>query len=107
MLKPAPAVLRGLLSRYADARITLALEDSPRVRLELENVSFTLCVATATRNIKDALAAADDMLAAAPYAPAAATAAGTAARLAGRRKSRSAPVPAPDGRPGAVAHGVG
>lgn len=81
MLKPAPAVLRGLLSRYADARITLALEDSPEVRLELENVSFTLCVATATRNIKDALAAADDMLAAAPCAPskAAATPAGAPA----------------------------
>ncbi len=79
MLKPAPAVLRGLLSRYADARITLALEDSPEVRLELENVSFTLCVATATRNIKDALAAADDMLAATPCAPAPGTTAGAPA----------------------------
>ncbi|MFD3548676.1 DUF5133 domain-containing protein [Streptomyces sp. NPDC058655] len=69
MLKPAPAVLRGLLSRYADAQITLIREDSPAVRLKLENVSFTLCVATATTNIQDALVAADAMLAAPSPAP--------------------------------------
>ncbi|GGZ45932.1 DUF5133 domain-containing protein [Streptomyces subrutilus] len=62
MLKPSPSVLRGLLSRYADARITLSREDTPANRLELDNVSFTLCVATATTNVRDALAAADTLL---------------------------------------------
>ncbi|MFI9062054.1 DUF5133 domain-containing protein [Streptomyces sp. NPDC053429] len=55
MLMPSPIVVRSLLARYA----SLAGQDSAAARQELEQVSYTLCVTTATTTIEDALAAAE------------------------------------------------
>jgi hypothetical protein len=44
-----PDTLRELLTRYE------ALRARPGQRQELEDVSYTLCVSTATRDIQDAL----------------------------------------------------
>nr|WP_247747006.1 DUF5133 domain-containing protein [Streptomyces oryzae] len=47
-----PDTLRELLTRYE------ALRARPERRQELEDVSYTLCVSTGTRDIEDALRAA-------------------------------------------------
>ncbi|MBO8186255.1 DUF5133 domain-containing protein [Streptomyces sp. 891-h] len=47
-----PDTLRELLNRYE------ALRDRPGGRQELEDVSYTLCVSTGTRDIRDAVRAA-------------------------------------------------
>ncbi|WP_328318285.1 DUF5133 domain-containing protein [Streptomyces sp. NBC_00388] len=62
MLTPDPQVLRTLLARYATARIALLEQDTPDGRRALEDVTYTLCVATSTRTIKDAILAADTAL---------------------------------------------
>ncbi|MEU9984701.1 DUF5133 domain-containing protein [Streptomyces sp. NPDC050856] len=66
MLKPDPQYVRTLLARYASARIALAnnSDAEPMWERELEDVTYTLCVTTGTRSIGDALAAADEILAA-------------------------------------------
>ncbi|MGC5343354.1 DUF5133 domain-containing protein [Streptomyces sp. DT24] len=62
MLVPHPQVLRTLLAQYATARIAVAENDTPGSRQTLESVVYTLCVATGTRTIRDALTAADALL---------------------------------------------
>ncbi|MGW7195304.1 DUF5133 domain-containing protein [Streptomyces chryseus] len=65
VLKPEPRYVRTLLARYASARIALAEKAEPTWQRELADVTYTLCVVTGTRSITDAIAAADDILAAA------------------------------------------
>ncbi|MFF8788720.1 DUF5133 domain-containing protein [Streptomyces sp. NPDC015125] len=63
MLMPDPKDVRTLLSRYADARLAHAERSTLKSATRLDDVSYTLCVATATTQINDALAAADRILA--------------------------------------------
>ncbi|MFJ9038809.1 DUF5133 domain-containing protein [Streptomyces sp. NPDC102406] len=69
MITPHPQMLRALLSRYAKARLQLVEDDTVANRRLLEDVAYTLCVTTATREIKDALAAAERLLAVDPSTP--------------------------------------
>ncbi|MFE2070885.1 DUF5133 domain-containing protein [Streptomyces sp. NPDC059467] len=62
LVVPDPKVVRTLLTRYASVRIALAeSEGRERVR-ELEDVSYTLCITMGTRNVHEAIAAADTLL---------------------------------------------
>ncbi len=72
MLKPHPLVLRNLLERYESlaARSDATAVDIGR-RRELEDVTYTLCVSTGTRDVQSAVAAARGMLEAAFAASAA------------------------------------
>jgi hypothetical protein len=65
VLKPEPRSVRTLLARYAGARIALMEKADPAWQRELEDVTYTLCVVTGTQSITDAIAAADEILAAA------------------------------------------
>ncbi|MDQ1034959.1 hypothetical protein QFZ75_001375 [Streptomyces sp. V3I8] len=65
VLKPDPRSVRTLLARYASARIALAHASDAAWEQELADVSYTLCVMTGTSAITDAIAAADEILAAA------------------------------------------
>ncbi|WP_394428539.1 DUF5133 domain-containing protein [Streptomyces sp. SGAir0957] len=76
MITPHPQILRALLSRYATARVQLVENDTLANRRLLEDVAYTLCVTTGTREIEDALATAERFLTA---VPADAAVAGTAA----------------------------
>lgn len=60
MLMPDPKALRSLLARYADLRI--AAPKNEKSRRALDDVTYTLCVMTATTTIEDALEAADALL---------------------------------------------
>ncbi|MFI7382587.1 DUF5133 domain-containing protein [Streptomyces sp. NPDC049813] len=66
MITPHPQMLRALLSRYAEARVQLVEKDTVAHRRLLEDVAYTLCVTTGTREINDALAAAEQILNAGP-----------------------------------------
>ncbi|MEV1021083.1 DUF5133 domain-containing protein [Streptomyces sp. NPDC050264] len=66
MITPHPQILRTLMSRYATARVRLIEDDTVANRRLLEDAAYTLCVTTGTCEIKDALAAADRFLTAAP-----------------------------------------
>ncbi|MET9803058.1 DUF5133 domain-containing protein [Streptomyces sp. NPDC006368] len=63
MLLPDPRELRTLLARFADVRITLVHRHDPALQRELDDISYSLCVMTGTRELADALAAADAILA--------------------------------------------
>ncbi|MGW2638091.1 DUF5133 domain-containing protein [Streptomyces sp. NPDC001348] len=63
MLVPDPKVVRKLLTRYASLRIAQAEQNTPALTRELEDVSYTLCVMTATMDIGEAIARADALLA--------------------------------------------
>ncbi|RPE46049.1 uncharacterized protein DUF5133 [Streptomyces sp. Ag109_O5-1] len=64
LVVPDPKVVRRLLTRYASLQIALA-ESGGRERVrELEDVSYTLCITMGTRNVLEAIAAADTLLAA-------------------------------------------
>ncbi|MFI9122171.1 DUF5133 domain-containing protein [Streptomyces bikiniensis] len=63
MLIPDSRTLRSLLARYADLRIAEARGERRDGQL-LEDVSRTLCAATGTTCVEDALVAADALLAA-------------------------------------------
>ncbi|MEV7192355.1 DUF5133 domain-containing protein [Streptomyces sp. NPDC093510] len=65
MSKPEPRQVRTLLARYANARIALAEKPGPAWQRELADVTRTLCTVTGTRSITRAIAAADEVLAAA------------------------------------------
>ncbi|MFG2755594.1 DUF5133 domain-containing protein [Streptomyces wuyuanensis] len=67
---PDPKALRSLLARYADLRIAAPANDENR--RALDDVTYTLCVTTATSTIEDALERADAMLAGGAKATAAA-----------------------------------
>jgi hypothetical protein len=58
MLLAHPAVLADLVSQYETLRALHAEEGSPEARQRLDDVSYTLCVATGTRDIDAALIAA-------------------------------------------------
>ncbi|MCW7941258.1 methionine ABC transporter ATP-binding protein [Streptomyces hygroscopicus] len=62
MLVPDAKVVRGLLTRYATLQIALAERETLETARELEDVSYTLCVMTGTRNAHEAVAAADALL---------------------------------------------
>ncbi|MFC8008525.1 DUF5133 domain-containing protein [Streptomyces olivaceus] len=62
MLMAHPAVLAELLEQYATLHALHAEDDSAQTRQRLDDVSYTLCIATATRDIDAALAAARHQL---------------------------------------------
>ncbi|MFF7365762.1 DUF5133 domain-containing protein [Streptomyces sp. NPDC008125] len=61
MLMAHPVVLKGLVERYESLR-SAAAEDA-RERRRLEDVEYTLCVSTGTRDVESALDAARTRLA--------------------------------------------
>lgn len=79
MLMAHPAVLSDLIQQYEALVALRAAEGDEGARRRLADVSYTLCVATGTRDIDAALVAArhrlpgarplDDSLAAAPSTP--------------------------------------
>ncbi|WP_306674897.1 MULTISPECIES: DUF5133 domain-containing protein [Streptomyces] len=52
-----PAVLSKLAEEYASLEARRAQADGPEVRRRMEDVAYTLCVSTGTRDVEDALAA--------------------------------------------------
>ncbi|MEU1072855.1 MULTISPECIES: DUF5133 domain-containing protein [unclassified Streptomyces] len=58
MLMAHPAVLKDLVERYETLRTLYAQEASAEVGRRIEDVTYTLCVSTGTRDIEAALAAA-------------------------------------------------
>lgn len=63
MLMAHPAVLRDLIEQYeALAALNASGADSARVRQRMEDVAYTLCVSTGTRDIDAALIAARHQL---------------------------------------------
>jgi hypothetical protein len=58
MLMPHPAVLRSLLEQYETLAFLHAVAGDPEARQRMEDVSYTLCVSTGTRDIDTALATA-------------------------------------------------
>ncbi|MFF5106668.1 DUF5133 domain-containing protein [Streptomyces sp. NPDC000134] len=58
MLMAHPAVLRNLIDQYEALRVLHAEDGSEEVRRRLDDVTYTLCVSTGTRDIDAALAAA-------------------------------------------------
>lgn len=96
MLMPDPKALRSLLARYADLRIAVPGNDESR--RALDDVTYTLCVMTATSTIGDALERADALLAGASIpAPVPAPATGGAT---GNPKQGTAPRPTATPREG-------
>ncbi|MFE5033985.1 DUF5133 domain-containing protein [Streptomyces sp. NPDC056683] len=67
MITPRPQMLRGLLARHAEACVRVLEADTAASRHVLRDIAYTLCVVTGTSEIKDALAAADRLLAARPH----------------------------------------
>ncbi|MFJ3231168.1 DUF5133 domain-containing protein [Streptomyces sp. NPDC086787] len=62
MLMAHPAVLRNLLEQYDALRVLHAEEGSPEVRRRMDDLAYTLCVSTGTRDIDTALVAARHQL---------------------------------------------
>ncbi|MFJ4963860.1 hypothetical protein EES43_28500 [Streptomyces sp. ADI96-02] len=62
MLNPRPQDLRAALARYADARIEDDRLPSAATARAVEDATYTLCVMTGTRDVPQALAAADALL---------------------------------------------
>ncbi|MFF5569125.1 DUF5133 domain-containing protein [Streptomyces sp. NPDC012623] len=62
MLEPDPKVLRTLLARYAEARFAHERGGNARTARDLDDVTYTLCVTTATSTIEEAVVAADAVL---------------------------------------------
>ncbi|WP_042382158.1 DUF5133 domain-containing protein [Streptacidiphilus melanogenes] len=58
MLMAHPTVLNGLLEEYAALATLGADHGDERARRRLDDVSYTLCVVTGTRDVDSALAAA-------------------------------------------------
>ncbi|MER5297681.1 DUF5133 domain-containing protein [Streptomyces pharetrae] len=58
MLMAHPAVLRNLVEQYETLRALHAENGSREARQRLEDVTYTLCVSTGTRDIDAALTAA-------------------------------------------------
>lgn len=53
-----PAVLRNLVEQYETLRALHAENGSTEVRQRMDDVAYTLCVSTGTRNVDAALVAA-------------------------------------------------
>ncbi|AYN43083.1 DUF5133 domain-containing protein [Streptomyces dangxiongensis] len=62
MLMAHPAVLNNLIEQYETLRLLHAEEGSPEVRRRMDDVAYTLCVSTGTRDIDTALVAARHQL---------------------------------------------
>ncbi|WP_369200034.1 DUF5133 domain-containing protein [Streptomyces sp. PU-14G] len=58
MLLAHPAVLRDLIEQYETLSLLHADEGSPDVQQRMNDVSYTLCVSTGTRDVDAALIAA-------------------------------------------------
>ncbi|WP_078657835.1 DUF5133 domain-containing protein [Streptomyces rimosus] len=58
MLLAHPAVLRDLVEQYTTLRVLDAENGSPEVRQRMDDVAYTLCVSTGTRDVDAALIAA-------------------------------------------------
>lgn len=58
MLLAHPAVLQDLIEQYDALRILHAEDGSEEARRRMEDVAYTLCVSTGTRDIDAALVAA-------------------------------------------------
>ncbi|WP_329458912.1 DUF5133 domain-containing protein [Streptomyces sp. NBC_01497] len=63
MLMAHPAVLSNLIEQYETLHTLQAENGSTQSRQRLEDVSYTLCVATGTRDVDTALQAARQRLA--------------------------------------------
>ncbi|MEV5731602.1 DUF5133 domain-containing protein [Streptomyces pharetrae] len=63
MLSAQPSLLRELVERCETLRRCLASDDSPQLRRQLEDASYTLCVITGTRQLDTALHVARQQLA--------------------------------------------
>lgn len=66
MLKAHPATLRELLARHTALRAAYEAEPSPHLTRRLEDVTYTLCVSTGTRDLAAALRAARSQLSEGP-----------------------------------------
>ncbi|MFJ3307162.1 DUF5133 domain-containing protein [Streptomyces sp. NPDC086549] len=62
LLVPDPKVVRRLLTQFASLQIALAESEGLEGACELEDVSYTLCITMGTRNVYEAVAAADALL---------------------------------------------
>ncbi|AEN14250.1 MULTISPECIES: DUF5133 domain-containing protein [unclassified Streptomyces] len=62
MLMAHPAILRNLVQEYDTLRILDAGNSDGEVRQRMDDISYTLCVATGTRDIDAALIAARHQL---------------------------------------------
>ncbi|MER5227364.1 DUF5133 domain-containing protein [Streptomyces flaveus] len=62
MLMAHPAVLADLLEQYKTLHALNAEEGGPEARQRLDDISYTLCIATSTRDIGAALTAARHQL---------------------------------------------
>ncbi|MET7912263.1 DUF5133 domain-containing protein [Streptomyces avermitilis] len=58
MLMAHPAVLRNLVEQYETLRALHAENGSTEMRQRMDDVAYTLCVSTGTRNVDAALVAA-------------------------------------------------
>ncbi|WP_055554609.1 DUF5133 domain-containing protein [Streptomyces sp. NBRC 110028] len=62
MLMAHPAVLRNLVEQYETLRALHTDAGGPEVRRRMDDVAYTLCVSTGTRDVDTALATAQDRL---------------------------------------------
>ncbi|MEV7004700.1 DUF5133 domain-containing protein [Streptomyces sp. NPDC093982] len=62
MLTTHPRVLQNLIDQYEKLSTLHPKDISPEVRQRIDDVAYTLCVCTGTRNIDTALAVARDQL---------------------------------------------
>ncbi|MER5897434.1 DUF5133 domain-containing protein [Streptomyces sp. NPDC001876] len=62
MLMAHPAVLRNLVDQYDTLRILRAENGGAEVQRRMDDITYTLCVATGTRDIDAALIAARHQL---------------------------------------------
>ncbi|NSC25037.1 DUF5133 domain-containing protein [Streptomyces albus subsp. chlorinus] len=62
MLMAHPAVLRDLVAQYETLSVLHAEDGSPESRQRLNDIAYTLCVATGTRDVDAALIAARHQL---------------------------------------------
>ncbi|MEU2775870.1 DUF5133 domain-containing protein [Streptomyces sp. NPDC007162] len=62
MLMPHPATLRRLVKEYEALLVTETLVDDASVGTRLQDLAYTLCVSTGTRQVTDALRVAHEYL---------------------------------------------
>jgi hypothetical protein len=70
VIVPDPKVARTLLTRYATLKIAQAERERPQTARELQDVTYTLCVLMGTADVREAVAAADTLLASSAASPA-------------------------------------
>jgi hypothetical protein len=62
MLMAHPAVLRNLVEQYEALRVLHAQDGDPEARARMDDVAYTLCISTGTRDTAAALSAAYQQL---------------------------------------------